>query len=56
MNLERARRYERLAHPRGEDQADFGTVYVIQSGMLVERKVLTVAFPLSSAAFVFHVP
>lgn len=56
MNLERAQRYERLEHPGGEAQADFGTVYVIQSGKLVERKVLTVSFPFSNAAFVFPVP
>ena len=56
MALERAERFERLEHPGGEAQADFGTVYIVKSGELVERKVLTVSFPYSNAAFAFPVP
>lgn len=56
MVLQRAERFERLEHPGGEAQADFGTVYIVKSGELVERKVLTVSFPYSNAAFVFPVP
>ncbi|WNC12295.1 MULTISPECIES: IS21 family transposase [Brevibacillus] len=56
MAAERAEHFERLEHPGGEAQADFGTVYVVKSGELVERKVLTLSFPYSNAAFVFPVP
>ncbi|MFD1676369.1 IS21 family transposase [Alicyclobacillus fodiniaquatilis] len=56
MVLERSERFERLEHPGGEAQADFGTVHIVKSGELVERKVLTVSFPSSNAAFVFPVP
>jgi transposase len=56
LALEKLERFERLEHPGGEAQADFGTVYVIKSGVLVERKVLTLSFPYSNAAFVFPVP
>lgn len=56
MSIERAERFERLEHPGGEAQADFGTVYIVKSGEMVERKVLTVSLPYSNAAFVFPVP
>lgn len=56
MVTEKAEHFERLEHPGGEAQADFGTVYVVKSGELVERKVLTLSFPYSNAAFVFPVP
>lgn len=56
LRLERADSYERLEHPGGEAQADFGTVYIVQHGEMVERKVLTLSFPYSNAAFVFPVP
>ncbi len=56
MVLERVERYERLEHPGGEAQADFGTVYIVKGGELVERKVLTLSFPYSNAAFAFPVP
>lgn len=53
---ERAQSYERLEHPGGEAQVDFGTVQVSQNGKLVERKILTASFPFSNAAFAFPVP
>ena len=53
---ERAKSYERLEHPGGEAQVDFGTVQVAQNGRLVERKILTASFPFSNAAFAFPVP
>ncbi|WP_311794890.1 hypothetical protein [Alicyclobacillus acidiphilus] len=56
MALERSERFERLEHRGGEAQADFGTVHIVKSGELVERKVLTVSFSSSNAAFVFPVP
>ncbi|GEO28159.1 IS21 family transposase [Alicyclobacillus acidoterrestris] len=55
LKLERAESYEHLEHPGGEAQVDFGTAYVGQPGKLVERKVLTMSFPFSNAAFVFPV-
>ena len=56
MKLERLEHYERLEHPGGEAQVDFGTVYIFKGEALVERKVLTMTFPFSNAAFVFPVP
>ncbi len=56
LALERARNYERLEHPGGEAQADFGTHQVAMNGEFVERKVLTLSFPFSNAAFAFPVP
>jgi len=56
LRLKRTESYERLEHPGGEAQADFGTVYIVKSGEMVERKVLTMSFPYSNAAFVFPVP
>jgi transposase len=53
---ERAKSYERLEHPGGEAQVDFGTVHVTQNGKLVERKILTASFPFSNVAFAFPVP
>lgn len=55
LKLERAESYERLEHPGGEAQVDFGTAYVGQAGQLVERKVLVMSFPFSNAAFAFPV-
>ncbi|PWI57584.1 IS21 family transposase [Sulfoacidibacillus thermotolerans] len=56
MAIERMDRHERLEHPGGEAQADFGTTYIFKTGELVERKVLTMSFPYSNAAFAFPVP
>jgi transposase len=55
LKLERAKSYERLEHPGGEAQVDFGTAYVGQPGKLVERKVLIMSFPFSNVAFAFPV-
>lgn len=55
LKLDNARSYERLEHPGGEAQVDFGTAYVSSDGQLVERKVLTMSFPFSNAAFAFPV-
>ncbi len=56
LAIERAKSYERLEHPGGEAQADFGTYQVAMKGEFVERKVLTLSFPFSNAAFAFPVP
>lgn len=55
LKLDDTRSYERLKHPGGEAQVDFGTAYVGQPDKLVERKVLTISFPFSNAAFAFSV-
>ncbi|MHB1954402.1 MAG: IS21 family transposase [Sulfobacillus sp.] len=55
LKLEHARSFERLEHPGSEAQVDFGTAYVGSDGQLTERKVLTMSFPYSNAAFVFPV-
>ncbi len=55
LKLERAEGFERLEHPGGEAQVDFGTAFVGKPGKLVERKVLTLSLPFSNAAFVFPV-
>ena len=56
MKRDQMDRHERLEHPGGEAQVDFGTTYIFKSGELVERKVLTMSFPYSNAAFAFPVP
>lgn len=56
MKLENAPSYERLEHIGGEAQADFGTHQVVRDGQYLERKVLTLSFPYSNAAFVYPVP
>ncbi|MHB1685655.1 MAG: IS21 family transposase [Bacilli bacterium] len=56
MKWERAQSFERLEHVEGEAQADFGTHQVARDGVFVERKVLTLSFPYSNAAFAFPVP
>ncbi|MZP31452.1 IS21 family transposase [Heliobacterium undosum] len=56
LQLERAQRYERLEHPGGEAQVDFGTIQVSQDNQLKEYKVLFASFPYSNAAFAYPVP
>ncbi|SFF45343.1 Transposase [Paenibacillus algorifonticola] len=56
MQLERAKTYERLAHPPGEAQVDFTTIQVSQNQHLLTYKLLVVSFPYSNAAFVYPTP
>jgi transposase len=54
--LEYKTRYERLEHPPAEAQADFGDVYIVRQGKMIQQKVMTLSFPYSNAAFTFPVP
>lgn len=48
--------YNRLEHPRGEAQLDFGTMEVAKDGKLVDIKVLVMVFPYSNRSFAVCLP
>lgn len=48
--------YEKLEHPAGEAQLDFGTMEVEKDGSLVDIKVLVMTFPYSNRAFSVALP
>ena len=50
------RGYERLEHPAGEAQLDFGTMEVEKDGSFVDIKVLIMTFPYSNRAFCVALP
>lgn len=47
---------ERLEHPAGEAQLDFGTMEVEKDGSFVDIKVLVMTFPYSNRAFCVALP
>ncbi|WP_242225420.1 IS21 family transposase [Bacillus cereus group sp. BfR-BA-01380] len=49
-------RYERLEHPPGEAQVDFGNMTTVQEGAYKDIKALILSFPYSNAAFVHPLP
>ena len=48
--------YERLEHPAGEAQLDFGTMEVEKDGSFVDIKILVMTFPFSNRAFGIALP
>lgn len=48
---EKQERFERLEHPPGEAQVDFGTMQAVREGAYQTVKTLLVSFPNSNAAF-----
>ena len=48
--------YERLEHPAGEAQLDFGTMEVEKDGSFISIKVLVMTFPYSNRAFCVALP
>lgn len=53
---ESTRRYERLEHPPGEAQVDFGNMTVVKDGAYKDIKSLILSFPYSNAAFSYPLP
>jgi transposase len=53
---EKATRYERLEHPPGESQVDFGNMTVVTDGNYKDIKVLILSFPYSNAGFAYPLP
>jgi transposase len=56
LKSEKETRYERLEHPPGEAQVDFGNMTVVKDGAYKDLKVLILSFPYSNAAFVYPLP
>lgn len=49
-------RYERLEHPPGEAQVDFGNMTVVKDGAYKDIKLLIMSFPYSNAGFSYPLP
>ena len=49
MKIEKSTRYERLEHPAGEAQVDFGNMTVVKDGAYKDIKALLLSFPYSNA-------
>ncbi|AEH49271.1 IS21 family transposase [Parageobacillus thermoglucosidasius] len=56
LKAEKEKRYERLEHPPGEAQVDFGTMQVVKDGALEDKKLLILSFPHSNAGFAHPLP
>ncbi|WP_341351823.1 hypothetical protein [Bacillus cereus] len=54
MKIQKETRYERLEHPAGEAQVDFGNMTVVKDGAYKHIKALLLSFPYSNAAFYIH--
>ncbi len=53
---EKDKGYERLEHPPGEAQVDFGLMEAVQDGELVDIHALVMSFPHSNAGFAIPLP
>lgn len=53
---EKTTRYERLEHPPGEAQVDFGNMTVVKDGAYKDIKTLILSFPHSNAGFAYPLP
>lgn len=53
---EKTTRYERLEHPPGEAQVDFGNMTVVKDGAYKDIKTLILSFPYSNAGFAYPLP
>lgn len=49
-------RHERLEHPPGEAQVDFGNMTVVKDGAYKDIKLLILSFPYSNAGFAYPLP
>ncbi|WP_079707632.1 IS21 family transposase [Paraliobacillus ryukyuensis] len=56
MKEEKTTRYERLDHPPGEAQVDFGNMTVVKDGAYKDIKALILSFPHSNAGFAYPLP
>ncbi|HDR8111918.1 TPA: IS21 family transposase [Bacillus cereus] len=56
LKIEKTTRYERLEHPPGEAQVDYGNMKVVKDGAYKDVKVLYLSFPHSNAAFACPLP
>lgn len=56
MRLEHSQSYERLEHPGGEAQVDFGKSMVVRRDRYEGISVLQVTFPYSNASFMYPLP
>lgn len=56
LQLVKEKRYERLEHPEGEAQVDFGTMRVVRNGQYQDIKILYLSFPYSNVAFGYPLP
>lgn len=52
----RIERHERLEHPPGEAQVDFGNMTVVKDGAYKDIKALILSFPYSNAGFSYPLP
>jgi transposase len=55
-NNEKDKGYERLEHPPGEAQVDFGVMEAVQDGELVDIRLLIMSYPNSNAGFAVPLP
>jgi transposase len=53
---EKTTRYERLEHPPGEAQVDFGNMTAVKDGAYKDIKTLILSFPHSNAGFAYPLP
>lgn len=53
---EKDKGYERLAHPSGEAQVDFGVMEAVHDGEIVDVHTLVMSFPYSNVAFSVPLP
>jgi hypothetical protein len=53
---EKDKGYERLEHPPGEAQVDFGVMEAVQDGEIVDIHALVMTFPHSNAGFAVPLP
>ena len=53
---EKDKGYERLEHPPGEAQVDFGVMEAVQDGEIVDIHSLVMSFPNSNAGFAVPLP
>lgn len=56
IRVDKKTRYERLEHPKGEAQVDFGTMQAVWEGEYKEIKSLILSFPYSNAGFCSPMP
>lgn len=56
LKLQQKRRHERLEHPPGEAQVDFGHMRVVKEGAYQSVKALILSFPYSNAGFGYPLP
>jgi transposase len=55
-NNENVSGHERLEHPPGEAQVDFGVMEAVHDGELIDIHALVMSFPFSNAAFAVPLP